>query len=435
MKVPSFSPIFVAKMRVLLVNTAEMAGGAAIAASRLTDALNRHGVKAHLLVRDRDTDCVTTCQLPQSALSRLWQRWAFLWERCCVWFANRLRLRGLWAVDIACVGNDITRLPEFQEADIIHLHWVNQGMLSVRQIQRILDSGKPVVWTMHDMWPCTAICHHARTCEHYYKCCHDCPQLVKPHPRDLSWSVFRKKLEAYSHGHLTFVGPSQWICDMARKSRLTAGRDIVTIPNTYNARIFHPGDAAEARKHHHLPEQGLLLLFACQKITNERKGLSLLLQALANPQLQALRGQLSLVVVGQMKGIETAVIPFPVHALGYISGDTEMAALYQAVDLFVTPSLEENLPNTIMEAMACGTPCVGFHIGGIPEMIDHQQNGYVARYRDVEDLANGISYALAPQHHQRLSQAAAQKATHAWAEDVVCRQYTELYEQVSSPKP
>lgn len=405
-----------------------MVGGAAIAASRLTVALNRHGVNAELMVRDRQTDRAATCQLPHDGLRGLRLRWAFLWERCRVWFINRLRLRGLWTVDLACAGTDITTLPQFRRADVIHLHWVNQGMLSLRQLHAVLDSGKPVVWTMHDQWPYTAVCHYARACEHYFTHCDCCPQLLYPRKGDTSWHRFEKKMDVYARGSLTFVGPSQWICEQARKGRLTQGHQVLHIPNTYDGSVFRPADSIIARRHHRLPEEGRLLLFACQNIADERKGLSLLLQALADPRLQQLSGQLSLVVVGQAKALTSSGIPFPIHAPGYIRGDQEMAALYQAVDLFVTPSLEDNLPNTLMEAMACGTPCVGFRIGGIPEMIDHEVSGYVARYRDVGDLAEGIRYCLDPQNHQRLSEAAAHKAAATWNEETVCRQYLTLYE-------
>ena len=411
-------------MRVLILNTSETSGGAAIAASRLTDALNHHGVKAKLLVRDKQTDRVTTCTIPQR-----WRlRAAFLWERLRVWAANRFHREGLWAVDIACAGADITRLSEFHEADIIHLHWINQGLLSMRQLEKILHSGKPVVWTMHDQWPYTAICHHARECERYQTHCHDCPQLTFPRAKDLSWQVYKKKIRAYAQGNITFVGCSQWIAEQARKSRLLANKPVWVIPNPYPTAIFHPADAVDARRRHRLPMQGHLLLFACQKVTNPRKGLALLLQALNYPQLLSYQGRLALVVVGQMAKAVAAHLPFPLHTIDYVSDAGQMAALYQAVDLFVTPSLEENLPNTIMEAMACGTPCVGFHIGGIPEMIDHKENGYVARYHDAEDLANGIAYALDPQHHDRLAQAATQKAKATWNEEVVAHRYLQLYE-------
>ncbi len=411
-------------MRVLIVNTSELAGGAAVAASRLTKALNRHSVKAKMLVRDKVSDRVTTVALPQRG--RL--RWAFLWERFCIWAANRFSRQGLWAVDIANAGVDITHLQEFQEADIVHLHWVNQGLLSLDQLDTILASGKPVVWTMHDMWPCTAICHHARECQHFHTHCHDCPQLRVSGRRDLSWQVFEKKHHTYARARMTFVACSQWLAGEARKSALLQGHEVHVIPNTYDHSLFHPASQAEARRQLGLPAHGRLLLFACQKVTNSRKGLDILFEALQSSLLTELSQDLHLVVVGQMAEGLQRQLPFPVHAMGYLSAETGMAALYQAVDVFVTPSLEENLPNTIMEAMAAGTPCVGFRIGGIPEMIDHQANGYVARYRDVEDLARGIRYVL--ENQKRLAQHATEKAAATWNEEAVVRQHVELYERI-----
>ena len=415
-------------MRVLIVNTSELTGGAAIAASRLTDALNHHGVKARMLVRDKQSHRVTTSPLP----SQYSLKWSFLWERFRIFMANGCRKRGLWTVDIANAGADITALPEFQEADIIHLHWINQGLFSLNQIGKILASGKPVVWTMHDMWPCTAICHHARECERFHDHCHHCPQLQRPGARDLSWQVFQKKKRTYARGSISFVACSRWLADEARKSSLLQGMNVSSIPNTYNHILFHPTSQDEARRSLGLPVTGRLLLFACQKVNNVRKGLDYLLSALRSERLRAWQGQLTLVVVGQLSEQLTADIPYPVHAMGYLSEESVMAALYQAVDAFVTPSLEENLPNTIMEAMACGTPCVGFRIGGIPEMIDHEVNGYVANYRDAYDLACGIDYVLCPENHSRLSEAAAHKAAVTWNEEKVSRDYIRLYEQLIS---
>ena len=137
-----------AKMRVLLINTSERIGGAAVAASRLMESLKNNGIKAKLLVRDKQTDQITVV-----SLSRNWRMvWKFVWERIVIWKANHFKRDNIFAVDIANTGTDITSLPEFQQADVIHLHWINQGMLSLRNIENILASGKPVVWTMHDMW-------------------------------------------------------------------------------------------------------------------------------------------------------------------------------------------------------------------------------------------------------------------------------------------
>lgn len=173
-------------MRVLIINTSERIGGAAIAANRLMEALKGQGIKAKMLVRDKQTDQVTVVPLKKS-----WRHiWQFVWERVVIWKANHFKKHNLFAVDIANMGTDITSLPEFQQADVIHLHWINQGMLSLKDIQKIIDSGKPIVWTMHDMWPITGICHHAQDCTKYQTQCHTCPLLYKGHKHDLSYRVF-----------------------------------------------------------------------------------------------------------------------------------------------------------------------------------------------------------------------------------------------------
>lgn len=416
--------IFAGDMKVLVVNTSETAGGAAIAAGRLVNALNSRGVQATMLVRDSQTGCNAVTTVGGGFMLKLHYKLAFVAERLRIFVANGMRCKNLWRVDIASYGVDITHTREFREADVVHLHWVNQGMLSMKQIGRIMQSGKRVVWTMHDMWPCTAICHHAGTCTAFHTHCQHCQQLLRPSAKDLSYKVFNQKSDLYSRHRITFVACSQWLANQARHSKLLEGQRIVSIPNTYDATVFHPTDKTEARRHHRLPEKGRLLLFACQKVTNMHKGLQYLLEAL--PMLND--KSLGLVVVGQMAESVASGLPFTIHRMPYISNPADMAALYCAVDAFVTPSLEENLPNTIMEAMACGTPCVGFDTGGIPEMIIHQQDGYVARYRDASDLAAGISYVLDEHNHSRLSAAAVAHATAEWNEERVAKQYIEIYE-------
>ena len=147
-------------MNVLIVNTSEKTGGAAIAASRLLEALNDHGVKARMLVRDKQTDRLTVVALPHS----LRQKWNFVWERAVLWMHNRFSMKNLWTVSLANTGTDITQTDEFQWADVIHLHWINQGFLSLRDLEKIVRSGKRIVWTLHDQWPYTGICHYADDC-------------------------------------------------------------------------------------------------------------------------------------------------------------------------------------------------------------------------------------------------------------------------------
>ena len=412
-------------MRVLIVNTAERTGGAAIAANRLLHALNRNGIEARMLVRDRKTDAADVINIPQS-----WRLKAkFMWERGVIWLNNGLSKQGIFQVDIANAGNDITAMPEFQWADVIHLHWVNQGFLSLKNLERILASGKPVVVTLHDQWYFTGICHYSGDCDKYQEQCMCCPMLKGP-GMDLARSVFDRKRAIYKGRNMTFVGCSRWMADLARKSRLTQGHAITNIPNAIDTDVFKPMDKAAARQHHHLPADKKLLLFGAQRITDPRKGFRFLAEACER--LSTTTGDLGIVVLGGDAQSVKEALPLPVYTIDYLSNEAEIAQLYNAVDLFVTPSLQDNLPNTIVESMACGTPCVGFDIGGIPEMIAHQENGYVATYCDSNDLANGIAWCLDSDRHPALSAAARSAAVAAYSEAVAARRYQAIYQSALS---
>ena len=374
-------------MKILIVNTTERTGGAAIAARRLAHALRGEGMEVEMLTRRA--------------------RWPFYWERARIFLANALSKQGLWQVDIANCGEDITHTRAFQEAEVVHLHWVNQGFLSLKGIENILKSGKRIVWTLHDQWPYTGICHYAEDCTQFCNHCHHCPQLNRPGAHDLSYKVFEAKRRIYAQSGITFVGCSQWIADEARKSGLTQGQRITNIPNAIDHTVFRPMAKTEARKQFALPLDKKIVLFICQKVTDERKGMRYLEEAMKElPDVHVVR-------VG--KGGD-----FEIH------DEASMAAMYSSADVFVSPSLQDNLPNTIVEAMSCGTPCVGFRVGGIPEMIHHQQDGYVARYCDTADLAKGIRYVL---NHPELSEAAAQYARDTYDEHRVAQLYIKEYER------
>ncbi|MBT9871683.1 glycosyltransferase [Bacteroides salyersiae] len=417
-------------MRVLIINTSERIGGAAVAASRLMESLKNNGIKAKMLVRDKQTNQISVVRLERSWLTV----WKFMWERIVIWKANHFRKNNLFAVDIANTGTDITTLPEFTQADIIHLHWINQGMLSLKDIHRILESGKPVVWTMHDMWPSTGICHHARECTHYQQECHHCQFLYTGGgKKDLSTRIFNKKKALYQQAPITFVTCSHWLEERAKSSALLRNQTVISIPNPINTNLFKPRNKKEARAHCKLPQEGKLILFGSVKITDKRKGIDYLIEsckllAEKHPELKA---SLGVVAFGNQSQQLSHLLPFPVYALEYVSNEHDLVNIYNAVDLFVTPSLEENLPNTIMEAMACGIPCVGFNVGGIPEMIDHLHNGYVAQYKSSADFANGIYWALEESEYPVLSEQACRKAVSSYSESHIAKRYIEVYNKIT----
>lgn len=420
-------------MRVLIVNTSERTGGAAVAANRLMEALNNYGVKAKMLVRDKESDSLTVAALP----GRWYQQWCFLWERLIVFLHLHCSRKHLFEVDIANAGTDITRLREFQEADVIHLHWINQGMLSLSGIRKILQSGKPVVWTMHDIWPATAICHYARDCKNYRTECRNC-QLLSGHGgrHDLANRVWKRKARMLADKSISYVACSQWLCGEAKVSALLKGQKVISIPNAINTHVFYPADKHQACVRAGLPVDKKIILFVSQRVTDQRKGMDYLIAAVrilaeTYPQL---REQVGIAILGGHSEELNDQLQFPVYSLGYVNNEQMIVNVYRSADVFVTPSLEDNLPNTIMESMACGVPCVGFKVGGIPEMIDHQKNGYVAAYRDAADLARGLYWVLNEADSIGLCQSAVAKVNRNYSQQSVALRYTEVYNEAIAQK-
>ena len=413
-------------MRVLIVNTSERTGGAAVAASRLMKALNNNGVKAKMLVRDKESDSLTVVGLPKSPMLH----WYFLWERLVIFCRLHFSRKHLFEIDIANTGSDITKLREFQEADVIHLHWINQGMLSLNGICKILRSGKPVVWTMHDIWPATGICHLTLGCHYFVNRCANCKYLPGGGgSNDLASRIWQKKQQMQVDENIYYVACSRWLESEAKTSALLKGQKITSIPNPIDTHIYKKGNKEEARQRLGLPLDKKLILFASQRVTNENKGMSYLVEA-----CRQLSDQCEVVILGGHAEEVVEQLPMKAYPLGYVNEEQRIVDVYNAADVFVLPSLSENLPNTIMEAMACGVPCVAFKVGGIPEEIDHLKNGYVAAYRDAEDLAKGIAWVLEEADYESLSQQAVHKVMQCYSQQSVAVRYLEVYQQAMAFK-
>ena len=416
-------------MRVLIVNTSERTGGAAVAANRLMKALNNNGVKAKMLVRDKESETLTVAGLPKSPMLH----WHFLWERFIIFCRLHFSRKHLFDIDIASTGSDITKLREFQEADVIHLHWINQGMLSLNGIQKILRSGKPVIWTMHDIWPATAICHLTLGCHYFVNRCANCRYLPGGGGNnDLSSGIWRKKQQILSDANIYFVACSRWLESEAKSSALLKGQKITSIPNPIDTHIYKKGNKQEARQRLGLPLDKKLILFASQRVTNENKGMSYFVDACQK--LHSRNRPYCVIILGGHAEEVVEQLPMKAYPLGYVNDEQRIVDVYNAADVFVLPSLSENLPNTIMEAMACGVPCVAFKVGGIPEEIDHQKNGYVAAYRDADDLANGIEWVLQEADYESISQQAVHRVSQCYSQQSVALKYLDVYQQAMAFK-
>lgn len=420
-------------MRVVHLNTYQTTGGAAVAAGRLNRALNQIGVDSTLLVQEStrpeaDVEALATSFLAKKmAFARFGgERLAFLpYEK-----DKSVRFQFSPAV----TGVDLTYNSLIRQADVLHLHWVNFGFFSVEGLASLMRLEKPVVWTMHDMWPFTGGCHHSGTCENYQRACGNCvPFLHHPGPNDLSHQGWIRKEQAYSSAHLVPVGCSEWLANRARKSGLFRPFSVLNIPNPIDTNLFRPIEKTEARQALGLPTNRRLILFAAAKVSTVGKGFAYFQQALhhLHSQLDNPREVELLIFGAGDKGL-LHELPFQYHFLGPLSDMTRISQAYNAADLFVIPSLAENLPNTIMEAMACGTPAVGFEVGGIPEMIQHRESGYLAQYKSAEDLSAGMHWllGLSPDNYAAIAHAARQHVLAQYEESVVASQYAGLYESL-----
>lgn len=421
-------------MKIVLLNTSEKIGGAAIACNRLMQTLNKNGVEAKMLVRDKITDDTNIVSVNNSYLVCQLNYVRFVWERFCIFIKNSFSKANIFQVSIANTGINICKHPLVKEADIIHIHWINQGFLSLKNIEQLIKLGKPIIWTMHDMWALTGICHHARECSNYQKQCGNCFFINDgKKAKDISYRIFRKKIKLLADKDIKFVCCSYWLNKLVSNSAILKSKSVKTIHNSINIERFCQKDKIVSRQllgiNSKLSDK--LIFFASLNVRDTRKGIDYLIDACKiiaanNPDLT---NDIKVVVMGQNADILNDLIPFDVISLGYIGSEDDLCAAYNAVDLFVTPSLEENLPNTIMEALSCATPCVGFNIGGIPEMIEHQKNGYIAEYKNSEDLAKGINWVLNEANYNELCINARQKVLDSYSEEIIAKQYIDLYKQ------
>lgn len=413
-------------MKVLLINTSDVVGGAAVAANRLLNALNSCGVDAKMLVKDKLSDDDRIVSVNDSVLSRLINKFRFVRERLFIFVANKFQKKNLFAVSIANTGNDISSYDIVKDADVIHIHWVNQGFLSLFDVYEIMKLEKPIVWTMHDMWPFTSVCHYAGDCCKYEIACLKCPMLASEWWVD---RVYNFKKSIYYYRNLTFVGCSNWIAGLAEKSSLIQNNTIVSVPNAIDTSKFKSNNKLEAKRSLGLNCDKYHILFISQKVTDERKGVAYFIDAMKrikenNPDVA---DKIEIIMLGKNSEQISALLPFKTYSLGYVSDEQKIIDIYNAVDVYVTPSMQDNLPNTIMEAMACGVPCVGFNIGGIPEMIDHGKTGYIAEPKDIIGLADGVVSILSDGRYDEYSRNCIEKVTSNYSYSVVAAKYLDVY--------
>ncbi len=412
-------------VRPLLLNTYERAGGAARAAHRLHQGLRRIGVDSQLLVQQRFSDDPSV-HGPEGRIAKLVARARPFLDSTPLW-GYPARRDGLFSP--AVLPDGLARRVAALGADLVHLHWVAGGFLRVDSLARM---GRPIVWTLHDSWAFTGGCHVPGDCTRYRDACGSCPALGSTRERDLSRRLLERKRRGFDRATPTLVTPSRWLAEAACGSALFRDASIEVIPNGIDLARFKPFDQSTAREFLGLPRDRAILLFGgVGSLSDRNKGFPLLVDALERLGPRPGGRDAELVIVGQSRPEPPPRFSIPVRFIGPL-GDEESMALYQAAaDALILPSLQENHPNMVIEAMACGTPTVAFRAAGLPDLVEHERTGFLAEPFRSEDLARGITWVLEDEARRRgLGMEARRRAERDHDLEGVARRYLSVYERV-----
>ncbi|HMK04312.1 MAG TPA: glycosyltransferase, partial [Ferruginibacter sp.] len=344
-------------------------------------------------------------------------------------FLTRKKIKRLGSFSYPVLGTNVARLKEIKNADFIYIHWALMGLLNFRSIKNIARLNKPVIIFQHDMWSITGGCHHSFTCEKYRtEGCNDCPMFPEHKRNDLSFKEFGKKMRLYSkYNNLFFVSPSRWLNDCTGGSLLTRNKPAFYIPNIFDSSLFNPMGKDTARQILNIDTNETVIAFGAVSVDSPYKGWAYLQKALELLKEDGSINNISVLIFGSSysKEIDEA-IPFKAKFMGYLKDEYSISLVYNAADVFVVPSLADNLPTTVLESLSCGTPVVGFNIGGIPDMISHKENGYLAKYKDANDVCEGIKFCL----QYRLKGYLLPN----FAQELTIQKHLELFEHIKSGK-
>jgi len=409
-------------MKILIVNTSDMQGGASRAAYRLHKSLLAQNIDSQMLVENKTSDDFTVLSQSKNTIKYFNKlRWAIdsLWVD-----SYKNKTQTIFSPSWFGFSNIVNKINDINP-DIVHLHWICGAMMRVEDIALIKA---PIVWSLHDMWAFTGGCHYDEACSGYKDSCGSCKVLGSSKDNDLSRKVFNRKEKTFSQiENMTIVGLSKWLSNCANHSTLLKNKKHVSLPNPIDTNIFKPFDKEKARELWSLPKDKKLVLFGTLGATSDpRKGFDEL-----NNTLHKLENKdIEFVVFGSSEPRESQNFGFKTHYLGSLADDVSLVTLYSAVDVIIISSLQENLSNVILESLACGTPVVGFDIGGNSDMIIHKETGYLAKPFDTDNLAFGIEWVLNSENYNELCQNAREKIFREFDSIVVGKKYIELYEDI-----
>ncbi|WP_447600699.1 glycosyltransferase family 4 protein [Nitrospira sp. Nam80] len=418
-------------LRVVHLSTFDITGGAARAAYRLNAGLREAGIQSSMFVREARTkdDSVIAFQPTNSVFGRVERRIRRIHIQRRM--RDSIRVKGKefepFRVDRSEYGTDV--VSQLPACDILNLHWV-VDFLDYPSFFESMPEGMRMVWTLHDMNPFTGGCHYDLGCGRYLTRCHQCPQLESQQDNDLAAQIWDRKktlFERIGSDRLHIATPSSWLAEEVKRSPLLNHFDVSVIPNGVDLENFAPRNKQSARDVFGIPQKAKVVLFVADGLPLHRKGFGTLVEAL--DRLSQRVPNVCVVCVGHNDPPPGLRVPW-IH-LGYVSNDRLLSNIYSAADVFVIPSFQDNLPNTVLESMACGTPVVGFAVGGIPDMIQHGKTGLLAPPSDAVSLGTAITELLKNTERRLTFSANCRRvAVHRYSLARQAIRYYELYQEL-----
>lgn len=361
-------------------------GGAAKAAIRLHQALLRSGEQSEVVVLEKKgADNEVSSYFQTKLHMYLWKSLRHILK--IFWRTGIVRNRDQY-YSFNGIGVSLEKHKSIREADIIHMHWICNGYVTAAEMIRAVNNGKKLVWTLHDMWAFTGGCHYTGGCKKYLTECANC-ECIKRDQDALRQQLSKREL--FTKKNVIVVGCSSWISGCAEKSSVMKGCNISSVHNCIDTTVFRPYEAAEIiklKKKIGITEKERCLLIGAMNISDTRKGIEFI------EKIAALFSEKNYVFLFFGQGEYRINTDVKQVYLGNIASEEKLALLYSMSDVFLAPSKEENLANTVLESISCGTPVAAFNIGGMKEMIKQGENGYLARPFDIKDFCCGIECCI-----------------------------------------